>query len=405
MKVLHISTFDVGGAAKAAIRLHKGLLGAGVDSNFLSLFSSKSDFSGKYQHHYTKREKVLEYARIKWRFGQNRKYERKIQENQNSLEFTTLPNTSFDITKQDVYKEADVVNLHWISSYLDYPSFWKKNEKPVVWTLHDMNPFCGIYHYQGDATSNRDLTEINDEVKKRKDKLYQKAQINVVCPSKWLLKVSASSQLLKRFPHHHIPYGLDTTVFTPQDRKEVRRKLALPKDKKILLFVSQNVSNYRKGYDLLLKALSQIDGLDSFQAVTVGMVPRDKHDNIIYLGSIDEESKMAEVYAAADAFIMPSREDNLPNVMLESLACGTPVICFPVGGMLDVIDNGFNGYLCPDTTAESLAQTILRWVNNSSNFNQRNIRNRAVSLFSEEIQARRYIDLYQKIYTEACVAC
>ena len=406
MKVVHINTYDSGGAGIAAIRLHCSLLKYGIESSFLSLFSSETVFPMKYQHQYSNWERGVEYARIKWRVDSNAESIEKINEQcqKRNLEVATLPDTNFDITAQRIYKEADIINLHWTSGYLNHSSFWKKNTKPVVWTLHDINPFSGIYHYPEDEARNRKvLGELDLSVKKKKKEFYQQSEIDVVCLSKWLMDISVSSEMFQTFSHHYIPNSVDTTIFRIQQKEECKERLGLPRDKKICLFVGQDVANYRKGYDLLLKALLQLQGLDAIQAVAVGKVPQEKDKNIIYLGGIHNESKMAEVYAAADVFVMPSREDNLPNVMLESLACGTPVICFPVGGMIDVIEDGINGYFCPEMTGESLGQTILKWLNNSSDFVRQHIRDRAVALFSEEIQAKGYIDLYQKTLNRVCV--
>ena len=402
MKVLHISTYDTGGAAKAAIRLHQGLLKLGVKSSFLSLYSSNVKFEKKYQHCYTIKEKAFEYARIKWGLGNSRVEEQVYrQRTRSSLEVATLLKTNFDITQQKVYKDADIINLHWTSSYLDYPSFWKKNLKPTVWTLHDMNPFCGIYHYRGDAIRNNEqLGELDCATKKAKCKLYQRAEISIVCPSRWLLNCSQSSKLFRHFPHYHIPYSLDTTVFKLQKQREAREELSLPQDKKILLFVSQNVANYRKGYDLLLEAVSQIKNSTSVQAVAIGNPPQNKCKDITYLGSVEEEKKMAQAYAAADAFVMPSREDNLPNVMLESLACGTPVISFPIGGALDIIESGRNGWLTSEVSAEALAQAIQEWYRSPSPLNRNAISCKAGKHFALTTQARSYEDLYRNLLSK-----
>lgn len=402
MKVLHVSTYDIGGAAKAAIRLHQGLLELSIDSNFLSLYNADVDCSSKYQHQYNYGEKLLENARIKWQINYNRGDRQKINEQyrQKRLEAATLPITSFDITKQPIFQEADIINLHWISGYVNQIAFWKKNTKPVVWTLHDMNPFSGIYHYQEDAIRNNELLgELDCTVSNRKGAAYQHANISVVCPSEWLLECSKSSQLLHHFPHYHIPNSINTNVFKLQDRYNARRKLALPEDKKILLFVSQNVTNYRKGYDLLQKALSLLKKDQSLYVVAIGNMPKEKNNSIHYLGSIKDETTMARAYAAADAFVMPSREDNLPNVMLESLACGTPVIAFPIGGVLDVIEHKENGWLALRVSAEALALAIQEWSSNSKDFNHSEISHRAVKRFDLNVQATHYQKLYHKVFS------
>jgi glycosyltransferase involved in cell wall biosynthesis len=179
-----------------------------------------------------------------------------------------------------------------------------------------------------------------------------------------------------------------------------RQVLDLPKDKTILLFVSSHLNNKRKGFDLLLKSLELIPAMQNTivcsvgEAETGGAFDGVKH---IALGSIRDEKLMSIVYNAADGFVIPSREDNLPNVVLESLACGTPVTGFAVGGITDMVVPGQNGLLAEHTEAENLAATLTRFLNQIPHFDRKAIAERAQAKYGPGVQADAYYSLYQEL--------
>jgi glycosyltransferase involved in cell wall biosynthesis len=222
--------------------------------------------------------------------------------------------------------------------------------------------------------------------------------IIVTAPSKWLTRLSSQSRLFGTFKHIHIPYSLDLNVFKPYNKSYCRSVFNLPHDKKILLFVSEKIENRRKGFDLLINALSFLDRTD-FHVCAVGdSNPDIKYQiDISFLGGISDERLMALAYSAADCYVLPSREDNLPNVMLESISCGTPVIAFPVGGMLDIVKTGFNGILAKDISSNSLADALNDFLEGRYEFDHVQISETAHKLFSPENQATRYITLYKSM--------
>lgn len=399
MKVLHISTSIEGGAGTAALRLHKGLIKEGINSNFLALHG-ESQLVPKIVTLGTEECNLL--GRI------SRKILSKINAHRNArrlagkdgrYEAFTFPTTDYDISQHPMVKEADVINLHWVSNFFDFPRFFKKVKKPIVWTLHDMNPFMGGFHYEGDETRNYStFKKLEEELKEQKSLLYQQSTIKkIVSPSFWLRNASSVSNLMRKFDHIRIPYGLDTDIFHPYNSSFAREVFQLPKGKIILLFVAESISKYRKGFDLLLNHIRSLPSTGSYVLVAIGNVPDNKIKDVIYLGSIKDERLMALAYSAADAFLLPSREDNLPNVMLESLACGTPVIGTPVGGMKEVIKDGWNGYLSKDITAESFQNGIEKFIQNSQMFDREKIHKEAERQFSLAVQAQEYIRVYMDI--------
>jgi glycosyltransferase involved in cell wall biosynthesis len=399
MKILHISTSTRGGAGTAAIRLHKGLINEGVDSNFLTLMGEHQlvpQVSVLAPKADTLLEKIKRNLNPLTSTGRN---VRRLQSKAGNYEAFTFLATEIDISEHPKIKEADIINLHWISGFFDYPSFFKKIKKPIVWTLHDMNPFMGGFHYKGDEIRNHlEFKNSDRKLKEQKRLLYQKATIKqVVSPSLWLKNESLESDLFRGVSHIQIPYGLDTNIFRPYNMKFAREVFQLPEERKILLFVAEEVSVYRKGFDLLLNAVKSLSVREECMLVAIGKIPDRKIDGVVYLGSVCDERLMALAYSAADAFFLPSREDNFPNVMLESLACGTPVIATPVGGMAEVIKDGINGYLSKDVTSDSFQIAVERFVQKTKNLDREKIRKDAETQFSLDIQAQKYIALYENV--------
>jgi glycosyltransferase involved in cell wall biosynthesis len=221
--------------------------------------------------------------------------------------------------------------------------------------------------------------------------------IAVCTPSKWLKTESLKSELMGRYEHYHVPYGLDTNIFKPHKKRLCRELLEVPRNKTLFLFVSENILNRRKGFDLLLQALRDLPSSHDYALLAVGAGRMD-YDiaNVLTIGNVKDPKLLAMLYSAADAFILPSRQDNLPNVMLESLVCGTPVIGFPVGGVKETIRDGFNGLLCDEVSADALGKTIRRFLN-SGGFDANRIREDSMQRFGLAVQARRYLDIYSAL--------
>lgn len=400
MKILHISTSSGGGAGTAARRLHQGLLKEGVSSKFLCLQNKSPLVHEIYTIPTPKKSSLTRISRKLGAITQEDKNRSTLKSLAGNYEIFTFPRTDYKVHLNEFLREANIIHLHWIAGMVDYNLF-SKVSKPIVWTLHDMNPFQGGFHYKNDEECNTgEFGEIDNNIKEMKLSTYKKASIKmIVAPSKWLINTSKASKLLGDFPHKYIPYGVDIRIFQSHDQHFARQVFELPSNKLILLFVSENVGNERKGFKLLLEAIQDLES-DDFILVAIGKNPINSNRKIRYLGTITDERLLALAYAAADAFILPSREDNLPNVMLESLACGTPVIATPVGGMLDVIRDGFNGYLAEALTSESLRAAIRRFLDNVDIFNRENIREDAVKKFSLKVQAREYLKLYRAIHSK-----
>ena len=413
MKIASLSTFDnQGGAARAAYRLHQGLNQIDVESWILcqSKFSQDPKVMG------AKTSSGIEQAKTGLRLTLDqlplKRYKRKSKQ---LFSPHWLPS---DIGDRVARLNPDLLNLHWISAgYLKIEAL-AKFKQPLVWTLHDMWSFTGGCHYNEDCDkytancgacpilgSNKEA-DLSRQIWQRKHKSWQDLNLTIVTPSRWLGDCAKSSSLFGDRRVEVIPYGLDLETYRPIDRATARKLLKLPQDKQLVLFLSLNAtSDRRKGFQLLQPALQQLSqsGQNELELMVVGASqpenPPELGFKAHYLGIMRDALTLALAYSAADVFVAPSIQDNLPNTVLEAIACGTPCVAFKIGGMPDMIEHQANGYLASPFETEDLARGI-GWVledgdrlQNLSTF----ARSKAEREFALEIQARRYQTLYREI--------
>jgi glycosyltransferase involved in cell wall biosynthesis len=417
-RVVHLNTFDMGGgAARAAHRLHSGLLQAGMDS---SMFVREAR---------TKDESVVTFKPTNTFLGRAERRWRRQQIQRQLRSWVPLPNDRFEpfrIDRSEYGKEVlsqlpphDIVNLHWIADFIDYPSFFGglSPNRPVVWTLHDMNAFTGGCHYDlgcgryldqcGEcpllrAPASDDLSRV---IWQRKKSLFDRlppTAIHFATPSSWLAQEVKKSPILRRFPVSVIPYGLNLNEFAPRDASCAREVFGIPHEAKVVLFVADGLPLYRKGFDLLIEALEHIrNRLPNLHLVTVGHNNRNVESLITHtsLGHLSNDRLLSNIYSAADVLVIPSLQDNLPNTVMEAMACGTPVIGFDIGGIPDMIQHRKTGLLVPPHDAAALGVAMLELLRNQERravFGE-NCRQVAVRQFSLEQQADRYKDLYAQL--------
>ncbi|PWA04038.1 glycosyltransferase [Flavobacterium psychrotolerans] len=413
MKILIVNSSDFGGAGKACLRLHEGLLQNGVDSNLLlrsKHLNIPNSHTIKQTQKTTSKIYKVKIKLIKF-LNELKIFKTNSYTNNRSskLEMFSYPISNYDITESPLYKDADIINLHWVAGFVDYKSFFKKNTKPVVWTLHDMNPFTGGEHYTEeiiDINANgypifRKLTteEIHEfkKVLDFKEAIFNNVNnLHLVSLCNWMTHEIKKNKVFNRFPIALIPNGVNHEIFSPRDKFFSRELLGLPKNKKIILFVADSIHTTRKGFAFLKKAFEIIDSED-LTLCAIGNGNLNSFKNCIELGPIHDERLMSLAYSAADVFVIPSLMDNLPNTVLESLMCGTPVIGFPVGGIPDMIQDGVNGYLTEDISVESLVKTIHKFLNNSDCFNGKKIRENTLNSYNQKLQSEKYIDLFNSI--------
>ena len=402
MKVLHINQSDTaGGAAIAGYRLHQNLLAQGIDSRLLvGTVRTGSDRVAAIPRKIRIEDQL---SRFTGRLGLN------------YLNYLS----SFAIPKHRFYQEAEVLNFHNLHTnhfnYLAIPSLTAS--KPAVFTLHDMWSFTGHCAYSYDCerweigcgkcpyldiypSIRRDNTRLEWKLK---NWVYSRSHLTIVAPSKWLTE-QARHSMLKRFAIHHIPNGIDTEAYQPLDVKQCRALLGIPTDKKVLMFGAENLNNARKGGDLLLKALHSLP--ESLKAETVLLTLGSGGEAILEavgmpglnLGYVSSDRLKAIAYSAADLFIFPTRADNLPLVLQESMACGTPMVSFKVGGVLDLVRPGITGYLAQPEDPQDFYSGIMQLLEDQNLRESMSQTCRAIALkeYSVELQGQRYIELYRQ---------
>lgn len=421
MKVLLISTSDIGGAANACLRLHDGLLKTGIDSKVI-LMQKQKQIPKTYLALPKKKTILQRTIKLLLKFLIEVKILKRkitneeifIKSRSPKLELFSYPFSDYDITENEWYKQADIINLHWVAGFLDYESFFKKNIKPVVWTFHDMNPFTGGEHYVETIIDvdnfgkpvlrKKDTLELQIEahyLKLKKEVFKNVKNLTIVAPSKWLINETVKSKVFNNNNKIHIPYGLDKDIYNIRDKGFCRELLNIPKDKKVVLFVAESINNNnRKGFVFLKKVFDKLEN-NNIVLCAVGnkKAPIESPINLIELGVIHDEKMMSMVYSAADVFVIPSLMDNFPNTVLESLMCGTPVISFPVGGIIEIIQDDINGYIANEINAESLKSTLLKFIDNIDKFNPHAIRLKAIEKFDLIQQAKEYVCVYNSILT------
>ena len=388
MKVTHITYSDAGGAGIAAVRLNNALLAStNIESRILCLHKTTKG-NNIYQYKKSLASRIISNLPNREQF-----YFHEICKLGGQYECFSIPYANYDITKHHLIQDADIINLHWIGNMLNYPSFFRHVRQPIIWTLHDMNPFLGIAHYTGDLQNNTNCINIENKIRIAKEKaIHRKKDITIVNLCNWMKTHSEQSDCFSRYKHTIIYNSINTSIFKLYNKKYIRKILNLPENNPILLFCSQNVNNPRKGFDLLKEAIQKIHRECVFLAI--GNTTYINMPNVILFGEVHDEVLMALLYSAADAFILPSREDNLPNTMLESLCCGVPVIATPNGGMRDIIIKMENGIITKETSADAIAEAITMFLDNREFFNSLNISSQAHKQFAPEIQAEKYSNLY-----------
>ena len=400
MKILHINTFQGGGSGIAAMRLHKALREHGYESRFL--FLDRGTITDT-EFQFAKRRnwwifilRVLKKLHLPFTTEQRNDYS--IRKYKYNIEMFSFANTAYtQLHEHPLVKESDIIHLHWVSDFLDFKSFFGNINKPVIWTLHDMNVFLGGFHYKDDATSYaalmKDLDEKQKQIKRAALQQVSPGKLSIITPSSWLYHLSKASKTLKKFPHYHIPNGIDTNVFKATVRKDDSNNGIEGKLK--VLFVAESLHNHRKGFDIFLPLLKEADMVSRFQFITIGHVRNaSRLPHVTYYGIINNEERMSELYNEADIFILPSREDNLPNSMVESLCCGTPVVGFAVGGVRETIHEGENGYLSEAITTEGLKEALLTCAENIARLNRTEIAEQAHKLYSSEVQVKAVSKIY-----------
>ena len=418
MRVLLVNTSENrGGAAVACKRLMIALKKQGISVKMLVRDKQTTD-PDVISIGESKNRKWINRVRFVYErlvIGLNNFFSRK------NLFAVSIANTGMDITRLKEVKEADIIHLHWINQgMLSLKDIHRLVElgKPMVWTMHDMWPCTGICHHARDCShytqncgncfflklsGNKDLSY---RVFQKKLRVGYENILFVAC-SDWLRSRTEKSSLLKYSKVVTIPNPLDTNLFSPLDKLEVRKRLGLSMDSYFLLFGAAKVGDVRKGFEyyfealrLLNRAIPELRGrLELIFMGEAGLeIPQDIPYPAHFTGFLTDEEKIADWYNAASLFVLPSLEENLPNMIMESMACGTPVVGFDTGGIPEMIDHKYNGYVARYKDSHDLMKGIC-WLLNQADIQEvsENARKKVVDYYSEKLIAERFSQLYSEL--------
>jgi glycosyltransferase involved in cell wall biosynthesis len=411
LKIYHFNyASNQGGAARAAHRIHQALLEIDLESK---LFVNKLDMqstnvfgpSGAIEKGVVQmRPKIADSILKLLRTGNSVKHSVALF----SSRWLNFINNS----------DADIIHLHWINREMLSISDIGRIKKPVVWTLHDMWPFCGAEHLSHDhrwetgyGNLNRPDHEhgldLNRWVFNRKVR-HWKTPMQIVTPSNWLTQCAGSSYLMHKWSISTIPNCLDTEVWKPANKKAARDLLGLPQDVPIVLFGSYGANNsYNKGFDLLKEAIKELqDRSMEFHLAVFGNASQNDLSifefPVHYFGHLHDDISLRALYSAADALIIPSRQEAFGQVASEAQACGTAVVAFATTGLNDVVEHKKTGYLAKPFNVNDLAVGII-WSVASDNQEKlsRNAVIKSRASFSSKTVAKQYKTLYKKVYNDS----
>lgn len=431
MIVHHFSTFPYGGAAVAARRLHRALLQNQVSSHFYYSHDDRPIASKPKSDPHCTPLPVSSTPTKSWlnpvsrhmekhRFRRITEYfNRHLQGRSSSAETFSSAEQLEGVRLQSEQLDADILHLHWIAYMADFPSFFRSipANRSVVWTMHDMNPFTGGCHFDSGCNafqsgcgncpqlSNPTLHDLSGHSWKVKQRAYQGHALHVVGPSQWILKQAKQSEVWPEgTTFTQIHYGIDGRVYHPLSKAEARARLGLDPQACLVGFGADNLSNPRKGLAYLEGALAGSTRTgSSLQALVFGSGDLDSDRlnvrRTTRLGFVEATEDQVLAYSACDFFVVPSLEDNQPQMALEAMACGVPVIGFRSGGLPEMISDGIDGLLVERANVEALRAAI-EWMMDHSESRQlmaRRARTAALRDFDQQTQTQKYLELYRQV--------
>lgn len=422
MKIAQFNTFPYGGAATAAKRLHHCLRENDVDSQFFFHRNEQASVEDPsfHQLEFAEPEYGVFSGAVQRRLNRRRQKEIYQQYNDHialrpagaeTFSMARLPQTT-EFKWNSI--AADIVHLHWISFFADYPSFFGSipNQIPLVWTLHDMNAFTGGCHYSNQCTrfqfgcggchqvtrsGHNDVSASSFQVKQ---KTLRHKNITVVTPSDWMRQLAMKSPVWpNETSFQTIRLGFDLEVFRPISKSAARQQLGIEDNAVMIGFGAEDINSRRKGLQHLIPALARLQTQERVECLVFGSGEIETSaavSKVHHFGYVDSPQKQALIYSAADIVVVPSCEDNQPQVGLESMACGTPVVAFDTGGIPEYVRNETTGLLAKLRNEEHLAERI-SWL---ANHNEARIKmgQRARLMMEQEFDLRQQSEKYRMLY-------
>ncbi|MBW6398618.1 glycosyltransferase [Roseomonas sp. HJA6] len=384
--VVHLSTGAAGGAGRAGRRAHLAARSAGLLSAF-TFAEGEASAPDDVVLQPTAAEDPAEAAlaavlrdRVQWGVLQTAR-----SDATNTLLSMAHPGLALD--RQALIAAADILHLHWTSWSMP-PALlrrWLASGRAVVWTLHDLWPMTGGCHYPAGCEQYRsacltcpqlhDAWSLVPNAFTEKRAAWSAPGPVVVAPSRWMAARAAESAILGGCRIAVIPNPIETEAFAPRaDRAALRAAFGIGPDDLLLVLGAFDNRERRKGGAILIEALRRLHEDGRLAAALApgarlalagfGRSPLPGWEGLTTLafGEVSDDAVLADILGAADLACIPSLEDNYPNITLEALACGTPCLVTPVGGLPEMVREGTSGLVAPAAEAEALAATLLRFV-------------------------------------------
>ena len=440
MKVTHFNASDIdGGAARAAYRIHRCLVdhgpAAGLESRMRVIGKLTDDDTVTGGQPFTEGR----LSRKLWRRLHPRLTawtHRGFRTSNPTLHSVAWPKSGMgaELARRKQQGELDLVHLHWLGDGTLSIEEIGQLPMPVVWTFHDQWAFCGAEHYtslpiagagetgeerfvRGYDASSRPRDETGPDLNRRtweRKKRHWRQPFHLICPSNWMADCVRRSALMRDWPISVIPNPIDLRVWSPLDKGLARALLQLPTDRPLVLFGAlRGTADPRKGAALLLEALqvlrAQVRGsrLEQLELVVFGQSRPSETPRlgfpIHFSGRLNDDVSLRLLYAAADLFVIPSLQDNLPNTGLEAHACGTPVVAFRTGGLVDIVEDGVTGALAEPFAPASLAAAMRRVLEEPQRCREMGAaaRRRAEKLWNPERISMLHAEVYRQALAPA----
>jgi glycosyltransferase involved in cell wall biosynthesis len=408
LRVAHLSGLWQAGAT-AMVRIHNGLRDQGVQSRI---------------HSATPVDDTLEHAFTLPRIKPTRfqKLSRKLRRNHDDWSFriaeAAKSNPPFEAFSppvalnlhdmSDVTRDVDVLHLHWLGSYFDFHDFFSQVEIPVVWTLHDQNPYLGGFHYQSDVDAAATMLPLEYECRDIKRESLSHLNMTVVGNSDWNAGQAMSTGVLPastNVQRIYLPLPIEDYAALP--KAECKAKLEIDANRFVVGFACAAMGNRRKGFIDLVSAIERLPA--SVQAnttlVSFGFQPtKEIRQRVsvpwVHMGRPSGGEEQSPIYSAMDLFVIPSLEEAFGQTALEALACQTPVVGTSVGGIPEMVIDAQTGLLAPPRCPQRLAECIERFFADPELRIQCGARGRtlAVERHSPQVIAAAYQDLYRQVH-------